>query len=57
MVARRLVAATGDETVTEDLRALGVRYIAVRGPDDLITRINSGAGVRVVSVQPDARVW
>lgn len=56
-VTGRLVAATGDETVAEDLRALGIRYVAVRGSEDLIGRINSTAGLRVVSVHPGERVW
>lgn len=56
-LTRRLVAATGDETIAEDLRDLGIRYVAVRAPDDLIGRINGTAGLRVVSVHPGERVW
>lgn len=53
----RLLVASGDEAVVQQLRALGVRYVAVRGPAAVISGVNNTLGLRVVSVQRDARVW
>jgi len=56
-VTGRLLVASGDEAVVEELRALGIRYVAVRGPAEVISGVNNTPGLRVVSVQTDGRVW
>lgn len=53
----RLLVASGDEAVAQQLRALGVRFVAVRGPAEVISGVNNTPGLRVVSVQRDSRVW